>query len=74
MIEELRQCFGQGWRVIRCLAGPGRFKNADWPTFVRDGTVGNGGARTGSSRWRRLTEERSGSTDTGDGSVVTAAA
>jgi hypothetical protein len=39
-----------------------------WPTddniyvdFVRDGTVGNGGARTGSSRWRRLTEERSGS-------------
>jgi hypothetical protein len=37
-----------------------------WPTdeniyvdFVRDGTVGNGGARTGSSRWRRLTEERS---------------
>jgi hypothetical protein len=39
-----------------------------WPTdeniyvdFVRDGTVGNGSARTGSSRWRRLTEERSGS-------------
>jgi hypothetical protein len=39
-----------------------------WPTdeniyvdFVRDGAVGNGGARTGSSRWRRLTEERSGS-------------
>jgi hypothetical protein len=39
-----------------------------WPTdeniyvdFVRDGAVGNGGARTGSSCWRRLTEERSGS-------------
>jgi hypothetical protein len=40
-----------------------------WPTdqdhtyvdFVRDGSVGNGAARTGNSRWRRLTEERSGS-------------
>jgi hypothetical protein len=39
-----------------------------WPTdeniyvdFVRDGLVGNGSARTGNSRWRRLTEERSGS-------------
>jgi hypothetical protein len=37
-----------------------------WPTdedhlyvdFVRDGIAGNGGARTGNSRWRRLTEER----------------
>jgi hypothetical protein len=35
-----------------------------WPTdeniyvdFVRDGLIGNGSARTGSSRWRRLTEE-----------------
>ena len=39
-----------------------------WPTdedhtyvdFVRDGTAGNGAARTGNSRWRRLTEERAG--------------
>jgi hypothetical protein len=39
-----------------------------WPTdqdhtyvdFVRDGSVGNGAARTGNSRWRRLTEERAG--------------
>jgi hypothetical protein len=38
-----------------------------WPTdadhtyvdFVRNGSVGNGTAREGSSRWRRLTEERS---------------
>lgn len=37
-----------------------------WPTdednvyvdFVRHGVVGNGAARTGNSRWRRLTEER----------------
>src|SRR5271155_2697356 len=36
-----------------------------WPTdediyvdFVRDGAVGNGAARSGSSRWRRLTEQR----------------
>jgi hypothetical protein len=39
-----------------------------WPTdeniyidFVRDGVVGNGAARMGNARWRRLTEERSGS-------------
>ena len=40
-----------------------------WPTdedntyvdFVRDGIRGNGEARTGSPRWRRLTEERAGS-------------
>ena len=39
-----------------------------WPTdedhvyvdFVRVGSVGDGGARSGSSRWRRLTEERAG--------------
>ena len=39
-----------------------------WPTdedntyvdFVRDGIRGDGAARTGSSRWRRLTEERAG--------------
>ena len=39
-----------------------------WPTdkdntyveFVRDGSVGNGAARMGSARWRRLTEERAG--------------
>jgi len=39
-----------------------------WPTdddhtyvdFVRDGAFGNGAARTGNSRWRRLTEERAG--------------
>jgi hypothetical protein len=39
-----------------------------WPTdeentyvdFVRDGSVGKGVARTGNSRWRRLTEERAG--------------
>jgi hypothetical protein len=39
-----------------------------WPTdkdhtyveFVRDGIAGNGAARTGSARWRRLTEERVG--------------
>ena len=38
-----------------------------WPTdediyvdFVRDGAVGNGAARTGNTRWRRLTEERAG--------------
>ena len=39
-----------------------------WPTdediyvdFVRDGIRGNGAARMGNSRWRRLTEERAGS-------------
>jgi hypothetical protein len=39
-----------------------------WPTdqdiyvdFVRDGAVGNGAARMGNTRWRRLTEERAGS-------------
>ena len=39
-----------------------------WPTdqdhtyvdFVRDGAVGNGVARMGNARWRRLTEERAG--------------
>ena len=39
-----------------------------WPTdedntyvdFIRDGSVGTGAARTGSSRWRRLTEARAG--------------
>jgi hypothetical protein len=39
-----------------------------WPTdedntsveFVRDGSPGNGAARMGNSRWRRLTEERAG--------------
>ena len=39
-----------------------------WPTdegntyvdFVRDGICGNGAARMGNSRWRRLTEERAG--------------
>jgi len=39
-----------------------------WPTnddntyvdFVRDGLVGDGAARSGSSRWRRLTDERAG--------------
>jgi hypothetical protein len=39
-----------------------------WPTdedhtyveFVRDGVHGNGGARMGNARWRRLTEERAG--------------
>ncbi|HYX46599.1 MAG TPA: hypothetical protein VE820_07245 [Sphingomicrobium sp.] len=39
-----------------------------WPTdrdsvyvdFVRDGLAGNGAARTGDSRWRRLAEERAG--------------
>ena len=39
-----------------------------WPTdddntyvdFVRDGIAGNGAARTGNARWRRLTEERAG--------------
>ncbi|MFZ4686244.1 MAG: hypothetical protein ACOYMK_11550, partial [Hyphomonadaceae bacterium] len=41
-----------------------------WPTdedhvyvdFVRDGSAGNGLKRWGNSRWRRLTEERAGST------------
>ena len=40
--------------------------NHHWPTddehmyvdFIRDGTEGNGGARTGSSKWRRLTDTR----------------
>ena len=39
-----------------------------WPTdedhtyvdFIRDGLKGHGAARTGSARWRRLTEERAG--------------
>jgi hypothetical protein len=39
-----------------------------WPTdedliyvdFVREGACGNGGARRGNSRWRRVTEERAG--------------
>ncbi|MEL6267528.1 MAG: hypothetical protein AAFR52_18100 [Pseudomonadota bacterium] len=42
---------------------------AYWPTdrpdtyvsFIRDGSVGNGAARTGARRWRRLTEEATGS-------------
>jgi hypothetical protein len=41
---------------------------AHWPTdqdiyvdFVREGIVGNGAARQGSTRWRRLTERRAGS-------------
>jgi len=42
---------------------------AYWPTdgkntyvdFVRDGSVGNGAARLGERRWRRLTEEATGS-------------
>ena len=41
--------------------------HAHWPTdsehvyvdFVRDGSVGNGAAREGNARWRRLTERRS---------------
>lgn len=40
---------------------------AHWPTdediyveFVRVGAVGNGAARAGNTRWRRLTEERAG--------------
>jgi hypothetical protein len=41
-----------------------------WPTdadhtyadFVREGAAGNGAARMGNSRWRRLTEERAGCT------------
>ena len=40
-----------------------------WPTddnhtyvdFVREGAAGNGAARMGNARWRRLTEERAGS-------------
>jgi len=40
-----------------------------WPTdddhtyvdFVREGVCGNGAARMGNARWRRLTEERTGS-------------
>ena len=40
-----------------------------WPTdeehtyvdFIRDGVAGNGAARQGNPRWRRLTEERAGS-------------
>jgi hypothetical protein len=40
-----------------------------WPTnedntyvdFIRDGICGNGAARSGDSRWRRLSEERAGS-------------
>jgi len=39
-----------------------------WPTdedntyvdFIRDGTCGNGEARSGNTRWRRITEERAG--------------
>ena len=40
-----------------------------WPTdgehmyvdFIRDGSKGNGAARTGNNKWRRLTEQRAGS-------------
>jgi hypothetical protein len=40
-----------------------------WPTdaehtyvdFIRDGAAGNGAARTGNARWRRVSEQRSGS-------------
>jgi hypothetical protein len=40
-----------------------------WPTdedhvyveFIRNGIAGNGAARMGNARWRRLTEERAGS-------------
>ena len=40
-----------------------------WPTgaghtfvdFVRDGLAGNGAARIGDTRWRRMTEQRAGS-------------
>jgi len=42
-----------------------------WPTdaehtyvdFVRDGAAGNGAARTGNARWRRVTEQRAGSAE-----------
>ena len=42
---------------------------AHWPTdgdhtyvdFVRDGAVGNGAARAGNTRWKRLTDKRAGS-------------
>jgi hypothetical protein len=42
--------------------------HAHWPTdeantyvdFVRDGVVGNAAARSGSNKWRRLTERRAG--------------
>ena len=33
-------------------------EGAIYVDFVRDGLVGNGAARMGSARWRRLTEER----------------
>ena len=32
-----------------------------WVDFVRDGLAGNGAARTGDARWRRMTERRAGS-------------
>jgi hypothetical protein len=43
--------------------------HAHWPTdednvyvdFVRDGSAGNGASRFGRTRWKRITEERSGS-------------
>ena len=42
---------------------------AHWPTdedhtyvdFIRDGAVGNGAARAGNTRWKRLTDKRAGS-------------
>ena len=33
-----------------------------WVDFVRDGTVGDGAARMGDARWRRLTEVQAGAT------------
>ena len=57
----------RGARPQTRLAGVSRHFQRHWPTdediyvdFVRDGIRGNGAARVGNSRWRRLTEERAG--------------
>jgi hypothetical protein len=44
--------------ALFCALETGPAKSNTYVDFVRDGIVGNGAARTGDPRWRRLTEIR----------------
>lgn len=66
---ECRTAFGwslEQWLFFGGYPGAAAFaaNEIDWKRyivdFVRDGLVGNGEARWGSARWRRITEERAG--------------
>ncbi len=57
-----------GCRLLVVMAPPRDRKGGHWPTdqdhmyvdFIRCGAHGNGAARLGNTRWRRLTELRAG--------------